>query len=173
MPFQTQDNLRFQRMEILSACLSAAKDFCNVWLSLPSELYFTLSMVNFGQVTSALLVLGKLCVFSADDWDSSHARQTAELPRIFDEMTSRMEEASTAYDRTGGACPFAMSAKNIRLGKAWYERQMSASTVTGELGIDASTLNGENTAIEGQFDVWNEDLWSGFTANWGYGGLPE
>jgi hypothetical protein len=152
-------------MEILSACLSAAKEFCNVWLSLPSELYFTLSLVNFGQLTSALLVFGKLCVFSADDWDSSQVRQTADLPNIFDKMINRMEEASTAYGRTGGVCPFAMSAKNIRLGKAWYERQISASTVTGVLGIDASTLNGENITIDGQFDVWNEDLWSGFTAN--------
>jgi hypothetical protein len=166
MPLAIEGSLSFQRMEILSACLSAAKGFCDVWLSMPQSLYFSLSLVHFGQLTRALLVLVKLCVFSAADRDASQVTQTLQISRIMDEMIGRMEEVSSIFGREGSACPFVKSAQTMRLRKSWYEAQLAALNVGGDFRMEVNAINTENAVSGVQHDYWSEDFWGGFSGNW-------
>ena len=165
MPQVVEENLKFQRMEILSACLSATKGFCAAWLSIPPSLYYTFSLGNFGQLTRALLVFLKLCVFHAEDWDAPQIRQQANLSFIIDEMISRMEEASITFGRKHSSCPFMKSVTNLKLGKSWYERELGKSSVEEDIGMDLNGGSADAAVLWSQLDAWNEDLWGGFMAS--------
>jgi hypothetical protein len=153
-------------MEVLSACLSAAQSFFGVWFSLPLELYFSLSIVHFGQLTRALLVASKLCLFDGEDWDLSQVRGSIHISNIIEEMANRMEEASTTFGREKDISPPALSARNLRLGKTWYEAKLAASTVVADPYAQVNRVNADNIMVGNQFDIWSEDLWRGFTTNW-------
>jgi hypothetical protein len=152
IPPPADDNSRFQRMEVLSACLSAARSFFEVWFSLPSALYFSLSF--------------KLCLFNAEDWDLSQVLRTIHMSSITEEMANRMEEASTTFGREGDLSSFAVSARNLRLAKIWYEAKLAASTVVVDPYKQVNGVNADSIVIGNKFDVWNEDLWRGFITNW-------
>jgi hypothetical protein len=153
-------------MEVLSACLSAVQSFFEVWFSLPPGLYFSLSIVHFGQMTRALLVASKLCLFDGEDWDLSHVRGSIHISNIIEEMANRMEEASTTFGRERHISPLALSARNLRLGKTWYEAKLAASMVAVDPHAQMNRANADNIVIGNQFDIWGDDLWGGFTTNW-------
>jgi hypothetical protein len=153
-------------MEVLSACLSAVQSFFEVWFSLSPELYFSLSIVHFGQMTRALLVASKLCLFDGEDWDLSHVRGSIRISNIIEEMANRMEEASTTFGRERHISPLALSARNLRLGKTWYEAKLAASMVAVDPHEQMNRANADNIVIGNQFDIWSDDLWGGFTTNW-------
>jgi hypothetical protein len=129
-------------------------------------LYFSLSFINFGQLTRALIVASKLCLFNAEDWDLSQVLRTIHMSSITEEMANRMEEASTTFGREGDLSSFAVSARNLRLAKIWYEAKLAASTVVVDPYKQVNGVNADSIVIGNKFDVWNEDLWRGFITNW-------
>ena len=168
-PPPADDYSRFQRMEVLSACLSAVRAFCEVWFSIPPTLYFSLSLVNFGQLTRTILVVVKLCLFDAKDWDLSQVREMIHLSSVLEEMSSRMEEASIIFGReedAGLPNPFAVSARNLRLAKSWYEAQLAASRVEADSHTEVNAIDAGSVLVGNQYDVWSEDPWRGLTTNW-------
>ncbi|RFU79745.1 alpha beta-hydrolase [Trichoderma arundinaceum] len=96
------------------------------------------TLVHFGQLRRALLVMARLCVFEAEDWDASQARQAVNMPSVVDEMIYRMESAVVALDgKEMLPCPFTRSVESLKLGKAWYEAEIRKPSAVGDLNTHA------------------------------------
>jgi len=79
--------------DLVYNCFVATRSFFDLFLSLPTSDYFTLSIVNIGHMFHALGALYKLSVFDFAEWDKNEVRTTLNLSSILNQISICGEEA--------------------------------------------------------------------------------
>lgn len=87
------------RLDMLYACLLAAKTFVNLMLEQPPADYFGYSQINLSQIGHGLSTLIKLCFVEEDGWNLTNVRETINLHSCFGQIITHFERAGEAIDR--------------------------------------------------------------------------
>jgi len=171
-----EPTIPLQRTELLHACYTAASALFDIFFSIPVEIYFTLTVVNWGQLFQGLTAISKLCLFEAEaeDFDLAQMRKAADLSGLTAKILDRMERATDLFDAGGDSTIWALSARKLRALKAWYDARIveeSASQTQTLATPDGTFAEANEVSFETRFD-FDDDFWQETNNGWGFWGIP-
>lgn len=115
----------------LQSCLAACKKFFEYVLSLPDSIFFEFTVVQWGQLVQAIVVISRLTFLMATNmgWDSNTTRNNVPFSMYLDALSYRFQALSTTQS-DGDARPVnpdVMHVFKIVLGsvKKSYERRVN------------------------------------------------
>ncbi|OAL38891.1 hypothetical protein AYO20_01642 [Fonsecaea nubica] len=82
------------RLDLLFACLSSAKNFFELFHSLPSSIYFDLPYCIFTIVSHLFVDLSKLSLCQHEGWDQNYVATCLNFGDVMDHLSKKTEEAS-------------------------------------------------------------------------------
>ncbi|MCJ1466617.1 hypothetical protein MMC07_005237 [Pseudocyphellaria aurata] len=149
------------RVDMLYACLVACQSFFDIFLALPSDVFFSLSISTFAHMTLALATVFKLSLLDAPGWDLAHVRQRFDVALLPDKLIARFQEASRTIDprqQINGTDAFSRCAQRFRQIKRWYDTKTTADSAPASVDVDAME------AFERDF--LQENYWQDLIRGW-------
>ncbi|KAL1625116.1 hypothetical protein SLS56_007461 [Neofusicoccum ribis] len=126
LPTSTQyGDYTYRRLEMLNACMQAAKTFINTYHQIPTFRYINMPFMHFSQLTSTIIALSKLSRLDCPGWDLKYAQEFIDFGGIMMKTSALYEEArSTAEVPVADNPLFTFFARKLRFIKAWNEAKL-------------------------------------------------
>ena len=152
------DSPKFERLDLLYACLHATKSWLDLFLSLPSASYVGFSIQMFTQMAHCIISLFRLLTFDDPSWDRGLAQDTANLSQILGQIIEIVSQVKVVAGLDHGTSEdndiFSVLARTIRSIKIWWDAKLAAESANS-MALD-ETLG--ETAMEFWDDVWLKDI---------------
>ncbi|KAE9372631.1 hypothetical protein N431DRAFT_545212 [Stipitochalara longipes BDJ] len=118
----------FKRLELLCACLEATKSYFNVFFSIPSANYISMSLSTWSQMGYAMAILQTLFILQRPDWDLDSVRGAIDYNITFNQLIQNLESLITlpGFEKLD---VFSRSAKWMKSVKEYVETKMAALPV--------------------------------------------
>jgi hypothetical protein len=121
-----------QRVDMLHSCLISCKSLFEVFLTVPSKEFLSLSMLTLGTVGHALASLFKLSLLQIPGWDAKHVQQTLDISSLLDKLICRFDATfnpTTRQQMADSSYAASSFARKLRRVKTWLE---SNFTIAGD-----------------------------------------
>ncbi|RDW84203.1 Zn(II)2Cys6 transcription factor domain-containing protein [Aspergillus mulundensis] len=102
-PMSPSSTLNFQQLEHHYACLSAAKSWFALFLSIPPASYISFPFSIFAQMVHNLVVLYQLSTFDNPSWDVAAVRKTIDVLELLETVIKNMGLVAAAAGLEGEA----------------------------------------------------------------------
>lgn len=150
------------RVDMLYACLVACQSYFDIFLALPSDVFFSLPLSTFAHMTLALATVFKLSLLDAPGWDLAHVRQRFDVALLPDKLITLFEDASRTIDprqQTNGTDAFSRCAQRFRHIKRWYDMKLSAESAPVHVDVEGGMEGFER-------DFLQESYWQDLMRGW-------
>jgi hypothetical protein len=128
-PDYSTESLRFT--DIIYNCFVATRSFFETLLSIPASRYFSLSIVNIGQMFHALGALYKLSIFDVAEWDKSIVRTTLNLSNILNQICICAEQAGNSFGPTEVDNIYFLGSRKFRILKSHWDAKLEQEEASG------------------------------------------
>jgi hypothetical protein len=92
-PVTSYGSYSIQQVDMLHSCLVACQLSFQIILTISSQNFVSLSMLDFGRMSHAISTLFKLSVLDVPGWDREHVRQTIDISVILEQCVRRLDSA--------------------------------------------------------------------------------
>ena len=129
-PLTTDPLSSSKRLELLCACLAAAKSYFELFFSIPAESYVSVSLVSWSHLSYSLSILHMLSNFDHPDWNLAYVQETIDYTVVFGRLIENLEKLTTlsGYEKLD---IFSRSAKWMKIVKGYVEAKMAGLQTTG------------------------------------------